>query len=213
MKDEANKKNIEYFNNLYVNYKDGDIVYDNWLDKFYPEMDKVNMAAIDLGCGLGNNTKYLLDKGKKVIPCDASFEAVRRVEERFNVRGNCFDMLEPFPLVNGSADLVVADLSLHYFTREDTIKILKEIKRILVSNGDLVARVNSIENIKNNPNLGKEIEHNLYMTSDGRYKRFFDDKDIYDIFNVLEVKRVWKSSMERYNIPKEVYMVRAKKRG
>ena len=213
MKDEANKKNIEYFNNLYVNYKDGDIVYDNWLDNFYPEMDNVDMAAIDLGCGLGNNTKYLLDRGKKVIPCDASFEAVRIVEEKYHVRGNCFDMLEPFPLVNSSTYLVVADLCLHYFTREDTIKILKEIKRVLVGKGDLVARVNSVEDIKNYPNLGKEVEHNLYMTNDGRYKRFFDDKDIYDIFNVLEVKRVWKATMDRYNTPKEVYMVRARKRG
>ena len=43
----------------------------------------------------------------------------------------CFDMLEGFPFANSSTDLVIADLCLHYFSKNDTIKILKDIKRIL----------------------------------------------------------------------------------
>ena len=204
--------NIAYFDNFYKNYGGVDIISDNWLDHFKEFVDKADMPIVDLGCGLGNNTQYLLAKGKKVLPCDASEEAVKRVTEKFDVSGRCFDMLEPFPLVNNSTDLVIADLCLHYFTKEDTIKILKEIKRILVSKGNLIARVNSIANVEKRNDLYEEVEHHLYVTKDGRYKRFFDSKDIYELFNVLEVSHIWRDMMYRYGDPKEVYMVRLKNR-
>jgi 2-polyprenyl-3-methyl-5-hydroxy-6-metoxy-1,4-benzoquinol methylase len=35
------------------------------------------------GCGGGNNTLYLINKGKKVIPCDFSDSAIKQVKMNF----------------------------------------------------------------------------------------------------------------------------------
>ena len=44
-------------------------------------------------------------------------------------------MLEKFPFLDNSKDLIIADLSLHYFSSEDTIHIMREIKRVLKPKG------------------------------------------------------------------------------
>ena len=43
-----------------------------------------------------------------------------------------------------SIEVIIADLSLHYFNDETTKNIVKEIKRVLKCNGYLIARVNSV---------------------------------------------------------------------
>lgn len=124
----------------------------------------------------------------------------------------CFDMLDEFPFPNDITDLIVADLSLHYFKREDTINILKEIKRLLVSNGHMLLRVNSINDVNHGAGNGKEIEHHLYMTEDGRYKRFFDYKDIYDFFYLFDIKYIREETMKRYKLEKKTYVVDVRNR-
>lgn len=214
MNNAVNKKNIEYWNNLHKEYKRDEIVVDNWLWVFDKIIDDSNKPAIDLGCGSGNDTLYLLNKGKKVIPCDGSMNAILNIKKNFPevLDSVCFDMLDEFPFPNDITDLIVADLSLHYFKREDTINILKEIKRLLVSNGHMLLRVNSINDVNHGAGNGKEIEHHLYMTEDGRYKRFFDYKDIYDFFNLFDIKYIREETMKRYKLEKKTYVVDVRNR-
>ncbi len=214
MNNAVNKKNIEYWNNIHKEYKRDDIAVDNWLWVFDKIIDDSNGPAIDLGCGSGNDTLYLLNKGKKVIPCDGSMNAILNIRKNFPevLDSICFDMLDKFPFPNNITDLIVADLSLHYFKREDTIDILKEIRRLLVSNGHMLLRVNSINDVNHGAGNGKEIEHHLYMTEDGRYKRFFDYKDIYDFFNIFDIKYVREETMKRYKLEKKTYVVDVKNR-
>lgn len=214
MNNAVNKKNIEYWNNLHKEYKRDEIVVDNWLWVFDKIIDDSNKPAIDLGCGSGNDTLYLLNKGKKVIPCDGSMNAILNIKKNFPevLDSVCFDMLDEFPFPNDITDLIVADLSLHYFKREDTINILKEIKRLLVSNGHMLLRVNSINDVNHGAGNGEEIEHHLYMTEDGRYKRFFDYKDIYDFFNLFDIKYIREETMKRYKLEKKTYVVDVRNR-
>lgn len=214
MNNAVNKKNIEYWNNLHKEYKRDEIVVDNWLWVFDKIIDDSNKPAIDLGCGSGNDTLYLLNKGKKVIPCDGSMNAILNIKKNFPevLDSVCFDMLDEFPFPNDITDLIVADLSLHYFKREDTINILKEIKRLLVSNGHMLLRVNSINDVNHGAGNGKEIEHHLYMTEDGRYKRFFDYKDIYDFFYLFDIKYIREETMKRYKLEKKTYVVDVRNR-
>ena len=214
MNNAVNKKNIEYWNNLHKEYKRDEIVVDNWLWVFDKIIDDSNKPAIDLGCGSGNDTLYLLNKGKKVIPCDGSMNAILNIKKNFPevLDSVCFDMLDEFPFPNDITDLIVADLLLHYFKREDTINILKEIKRLLVSNGHMLLRVNSINDVNHGAGNGEEIEHHLYMTEDGRYKRFFDYKDIYDFFNLFDIKYIREETMKRYKLEKKTYVVDVRNR-
>lgn len=210
---DANKKNLEYWNNLYQkDYDRSKVQVDDWMWIFDKTIKEARGPVIDLGCGDGNDTIYLLNKGKEVVPCDGSINAVLNMRRNFpEVKDAiCFDMLNVFPFANSSIDLMVADLSLHYFTREDTLRILREIRRVLANRGHLLLRVNSMNDINHGAGQGLEIEPHLYMTEDGRYKRFFDSKDVYDIFNVFDIKYIREETMKRYKLEKKTFVVDAK---
>lgn len=209
---EANKKNLEYWDELHKNYERNKIEIDDWMWVFDKTIKESRGPAIDLGCGSGNDTLYLLNRGKNVFACDGSMNAVLNMRKNFpEIEGAiCFDMLSVFPFGNNTTDLVVADLCLHYFTKEDTIKILKEIRRVLVNKGHLLLRVNSMNDINHGAGQGIEIEQHLYMTEDGRYKRFFDAKDIYETFNIFDIKYVREETMKRYKLEKKTYVVDAR---
>ena len=209
---EANKKNLEYWDELHKNYERDKIEIDDWMWVFDKTIKESRGPAIDLGCGSGNDTLYLLNKGKDVFACDGSMNAVLNMRKNFpEIEGAiCFDMLSVFPFGNNTTDLVIADLCLHYFTKEDTIKILKEIRRVLVNKGHLLLRVNSMNDINHGAGQGIEIEQHLYMTDDGRYKRFFDAKDIYETFNIFDIKYVREETMKRYKLEKKTYVVDAR---
>ena len=58
----------------------GEPVYDNWLDKYEEILDaNKDNQILDLGCGNGANTKFLLERGFKVISCDFSEEALKNI--------------------------------------------------------------------------------------------------------------------------------------
>ena len=109
-------------------------------------------------------------------------------------------MLDDFPFEDNSTDLVIADLSLHYFREKDTIKIINEIKRILKPNGHLFFRLNSTNSteyknlIENNE---KQIEPNLYF-SNNMEKRFFSESDIKEFFKDWKLICIKEENMSRW---------------
>lgn len=175
--------------------------YDGWLDEFETIISKIKTEIIDLGCGVtGNNTLYLLEKGKKVLSCDFAEEALNAVKNIEGAKTLLFDMLDDFPFEDNSTDLVIADLSLHYFREKDTIKIINEIKRILKPNGHLFFRLNSTNSteyknlIENNE---KQIEPNLYF-SNNMEKRFFSESDIKEFFKDWKLICIKEENMSRW---------------
>ncbi len=214
---EANKKNIVYWEKWYKDHplNREDIVFDDWMWTFNEIIEEARGPVVDLGCGEGNDTLYMLNRGKKVCPCDGSMNAIMDIKKNFPEvaeRAKCFDFLDEFPFTNSETDLVVADLSLHYFTREDTIKILNEIKRILTNKGHMFVRVNALDDVNHGAGQGIEVEPHLYMTEDGRYKRFFSNSDVYDFFNIFDIKQIRKEPMKRYKLEKSTYIIAARNR-
>ena len=77
------------------------------------------------------------------------------------------EWLDEFPFEDNSTDLVIADLSLHYFKEKDTNRIISEIKRILKPNGYLFFRLNSTNSTEYKKIIEhgeKEIESNLFFS-------------------------------------------------
>ena len=66
MNDEINQS-LRYWNDLHSNYERDDIKFDDWLEKFEKIINDCSTPILDLGCGSGNDTLYLIKKGKKVI--------------------------------------------------------------------------------------------------------------------------------------------------
>lgn len=187
---------------------------DDWLEHYNAIIENVSTPIVDLGCGSGNDTLYLMEKGKQVIACDQSDNAIANIHKNFPdiYDTKRFSMLDTFPLKSSSCQLVVADLCLHYFLAEDTKRIVDEIDRILTSGGYLLVRVNSIHDVNYGAGKGQELEKNLYVTEEGMIKRFFDESDIRAFFGKFYIHKMEEKSMNRYCQPKQLFEVCLQKR-
>ena len=191
----------------------GNPVYDNWLDG-YKKILATNKHGqiLDLGCGNGADTKYLLERGFKVISCDFSQEALKNVRHFIpgsNTRK--VDITKTLPFENGSFGIVIADLSLHYFNSKTTKRVLAEIKRITQLGGYLLARVLSASNFKDpETEIGQKIEENFFW--EGCFgKRIFDKKDIEEYFGIFSYLSYKEYKMTRdddeYRKPRKVFEI------
>lgn len=212
---QKNQNSLTYWETYYKNNNPKEIKYDNWLDAYSEKIQITQSPILDLGCGSGNDTLYLLERGKQVIPCDQSKNAISSIQEKFPeiTEVYCFNMLGGFPFETESFDVIIADLCLHYFLEADTTRILDEISRILRPDGCLLFRVNSIHDVNHGAGKGQEVEPHLYLTSDGRYKRFFDETDIRHIFRNYKIEDICEETMGRYRLEKRLYKGCARKSG
>lgn len=195
--------NKDYWDNVYKNLKDKKPTYDLWLDKYKNILDKANeQYLVDLGCGSGGDSLYLTKRGYKVIACDYSKEALSIVNKFIpQARIIKLDISKTLPFENSSIEVIIADLALHYFNNETTIKIIKEIQRVLNVNGYLIGRVNSINDLEFGAGSGEEIEKNFYLTQYG-YKRFFHKEDIYSYFKEFKIEYCKEECNKRYGSEK-----------
>lgn len=191
-------------------------VYDNWLLNYQDILDKNGKKLIlDLGCGNGADSLFLVENGYNVLATDFSKEALKNVSQ--NIGGisiKQFDMRKTFPFKDNSFYLIIADLSLYYFSEKETITILNEIKRILVNGGVLLARVARVDDYNFMNGDFKELEHNYYF--EGAYtKRFFEEKDVKSFFSIVGDVSYNKTEMtrneEEYQKVKKLYEVVVKK--
>ena len=152
-----------------------DFITDNWMDKYNNEINEVKLKkAIDLGCGIGQDTKWLLERGFDVISCDISEIALNKMKEIIpNSKTMQIDFKEKLPFEDNSVGLINANLSIHYFDMKNTIKIFNEIYRVLQKKGLFIGRVNSDKNEEYIKETTKEIEKNFYYDY-GRYFRLFN---------------------------------------
>ena len=207
------QKSLEYWDNIHKDYDRASIKVDDWLEKFDDIIMDTTKPILDLGCGGGNDTLYLISKGKQVISCDQSPSAIHNIAKNFPevYDAKCFNMLDGLPFENKAFDVVIADLCLHYFMKSDTKKILKNIRRILVPGGHLILRVNSINDVLHGAGQGPEIEHHVFEMEGKTIKRFFDEEDIRTFFNDFTIEYLNEEIMTRYKLEKRLYRVCVKK--
>ena len=201
----------DYWDETHKTYSMGKITYDNWLDDYKEVLDNCKTEVLDLGCGAGNDTLYLTERGFKVIACDYSEVALNHLKEQLkDVKTMQLDISQPLPFKENTFDLIIADLSLHYFDKKTTIEIMKEIRRILKPNGHLLARVNSIADKNFGAGNGQKIEDNYYYV-EGYNKRFFSIEDAKKFFSYIGKTKIKEADMLRYREPKKVIEVDVEK--
>lgn len=194
----------EYWNESHKKYGGAQPKFDNWLDKYLNRIEATTLPILDLGCGTGNDSLYLTLHNKKVIACDYSSVALDDVKKFVpNSVTLQIDFSKGLPFNDNSFDIIVADLSLHYFDSNTTINIMKEVKRVLTAHGILLARVNSLNDINYGAGLGEKIEDNYYYV-DGYNKRFFTLEDAQKFFSIVGEVTVTSAQMLRYSKPKEL---------
>lgn len=201
-------KNQKTHWNQYYSNKQGDLTeyqYDAWLEK-YRNLLK-GKKVIDLGSGIGNDSKMLVEQGIQVHACDFSKEALKILQQNLStVPCTCIDMTKKIPFEDASFDVVVADLSLHYFTWEVTVGIVAEIARILTMDGSLLLRVNSMNDVKYGAGQGMELEKHLYLVQE-KLKRFFTKEDLLKLLTDWKIKYIEEYTNWRFEHGKVMWEV------
>ena len=189
----------KYWDKIHLKYNS---TYDGWLNK-YINLLKKDDFIIELGCGRAYCSNFLLRNGfHNIIACDFSNEVLNIVNtENTNLKTMLFDMSTGLPFKDCSINIIIADLSLHYFSSATTKYIFNEILRVLKDNGYLIGRVNSANDKFHIPNNAQELEKNFYY--DGNiYKKFFERKDFDSLFKNFKICNIEEKYMDRYEKPK-----------
>lgn len=206
-----NNNQLKEWNDLFSSCGPKKPQYDDWLDKYQNYLDESkNIPIIDLGCGFGNDTLYLTERGYPVISCDYSIEALNRLKsfiEKPDIR--LFNILDGLPFDDNTARVLIADLSIHYFSWEDTNEIINNISRVLSRDGYFLCRVNSDKDINYGAGQGIKVEDNFYNV-DGKLKRFFDREQIIKLFKNWEIINISEYEMNRYQEPKIIWEIAVK---
>jgi ubiquinone/menaquinone biosynthesis C-methylase UbiE len=145
-----------------------------WLGQFH-HLFAPGMRVLDLGCGTGDDTREITALGCEAIALDFSRDRVRQVPAacaRLRVVG---DVVGRLPFAANSFDIVVASLSLHYFTSAGTDRAISEVARTLQGEGWLICRVNAIGDTNFGYGQGPEVEPSVFRHDEGHLKRFFDE--------------------------------------
>ena len=178
--------------------------YDGWLNKYFMPITG-RLTVVELGCGRGDDTSFLVETGHRIVACDISDAALAVVEQKYEDAETLrFDMLDDFPINTDFADIVIASLCLHFFDDRGTSKILSEIRRILKPEGMLLCRLNSErDRLKNRPGevfLGD----GMYMTDEG-IKRFYDEVLIKTVFSGWRIMFMEEKTAEKFSKTKSLW--------
>lgn len=185
-----------------------------WLERVRSFFPANRRRALDLGCGAGFDSEVLLDWGYEVDAVDFSPAAIEHARRR-NPRARHFVMdLAQLPAVPVRRyDVVIANLSLHYFERDVTERIVKNVFALLDVGGVFVMRVNAIDDVAFGAPAGEERASWQTLAVDGVPKQFFDDAKIETLLRAqAEILGCEKLISTRFGRPKSLYEVVAQKR-
>jgi SAM-dependent methyltransferase len=180
---------------------------DPWLEKWLELIQKKSAGGqvLELGCGNGRDTVDLLAADCKVIAMDISRENVAECA----VSAPKADVLQvdigkPLPFATNSTSVIIASLSLHYFSWNVTLQIASELKRCIKSGGLLLVRLNSVNDHHHGSLSTLEIEPNFYNVGKGT-KRFFDEKSVRLFLQGWDIQFLEENVIDRYEKPKYVW--------
>lgn len=94
--------------------------------------------VLELGCGTGKNTEWLLSKAKRVIGLDFSREMLNKAKEKISDQRVAFkktDLNKSWGVDNNFADLITCSLTLEHI--DDLNPIFKKANQKLTKNGVL----------------------------------------------------------------------------
>ena len=125
--------------------------------------------AVDLGCGTGNDTEFLISKGFKVTAIDCENQVRDILDRKIINKANLNVIIDDFSKIEiPRADLILANMSL-FFVKDNFDKFLKNILERINKKGFIVANF-----------LGKEDDWNGIKTTIEKEKLlgYFKDFEI-----------------------------------
>lgn len=181
---------------------------DMWIDDYREYFDNKG-KCLELGCGIGQYSKRLMEYGYNVTSTDISDIALNEVK-KFNNNIEKVDMSEPLKYDNDSFDLVFSSLAIHYFSNEKTNQLVNEIYRVLKPGGLFIGSVNGLEGYNAIKDTAIKLEENFYLNKD-KYIHLFDDNELKKYFKKFNVLKIEKRLVERFEHKKNYWIFIIKK--
>ena len=184
-----------------------DLEEDLWINDYKDYLN--GGTCLDLGCGIGQFSKWFIENGYEVISSDISKIALEKVKE-FNSNVVNVDMREKLPFEDNKFDVVFANLSIHYFSDSDTKELMNEIKRILKKDGLFIGSVNGIQGLEKIKETAQELDYHYYYNKD-KYIRLFDVEDVKNYLSIFDILKVDERETIRFDHKKNYIVFIAKK--
>jgi len=163
-------------------------------------------SLLDLGAGLGQDSRLFSSQGLAVTCTDVSDYALELARDNLSVGNIKFlkvDLASTLPFKNESFDVVYSHLALHYFDAATTRQLFQEIQRVLKPGGILAALFNTIDDPEIKESHFRKIEENYYQEGDGLKKRYFCvrclsefTRDLFEIIILDNKGRTYKDEIE-----------------
>jgi SAM-dependent methyltransferase len=156
---------------------------DRWLERWQTVLETSrDVPILELGCGGGQDARYLTELGFSVIATDLSDDALELTRRRApDANLQKVDLTRGLPFPDSAFRVIVASLSLHYFPWPQTVEIVDDVRRCLKPGGHLLARFNSTRDPHYYVAEKHEVEDNFYLVG-GMPKRLFDTKCVDALF-------------------------------
>lgn len=95
-----------------------------------------SLDILEIGCGTGKNTEYLLTKAKKLVGADFSAEMLAQAKEKIkaeNVEFRQFDLREDWNFNENQFDFITCSLALEHIENIDFV--FQQVSKVLRENG------------------------------------------------------------------------------
>jgi 2-polyprenyl-3-methyl-5-hydroxy-6-metoxy-1,4-benzoquinol methylase len=150
-------------------------------------------SILDVGCGGGHKTKYLLDKGFTVLGTDFSENMIKRAEKEVpEARFQVLDAYETDTLTK-TFDCVFAQAMLLHIPKARVIEVLTKFKSVLKPGGLLYV---AVKEIKADKIEEKIITENDYGYDYKRFFSFFSIEELEKDFKEIGLEILWTHKTE-----------------
>ncbi len=117
----------------------------SYIDKYRPDSG----SALDIGSGLGRNSKYLAELGNNVTGFEVSRKAIEQATKHENVDYVYQDLGEKWAIGDGEVDLAIDMMTLHLLSQDAQANYASELSRVLRPNGIFVINTFSADGYGN----------------------------------------------------------------
>lgn len=204
---DKNWENNIYSKGKQLNLYPYDILISIVARKFFniPKSERNKIKVLDIGCGGGNNAKFLAENGFDVYGIDGSETAIKICKKRFkewNLKGNFIqgDFLK-LPYKDNFFDLIIDRESLYANCFATIKKTIEEIRKRLRDNGLFVSFIYS--SYHPDRKFGKLIKENTYHDfKEGScfYKtgvvHFVDIPEISELYSKFKIENIIRHSLD-----------------